>query len=168
MLRWLVEPRSKILLLASVVLTVLFVVSCAPGLSPDFQTPSVTVTSFRSLPAVGLSPRFEIGLHIVNPNAQELRLRGMSYRIFLNQREVVSGASNELPVVQGYGEADVDVVAVVSLIDTLGVANDLMQNPTRPVDYRVAVKLDAGVLWPAIRIEESGYIGGISGASAGT
>jgi LEA14-like dessication related protein len=117
-------------------------------LRPGFETPSVTVTSFKLLPSQSLSPRFEIGIRIVNPNSTELSPRGMSYKVFLNDHEVVEGAANELPVVPAYGEAEFKVIATVGLIEGMQFVNDLLQNASGQVTYRLQSKLDIGAMTP--------------------
>ena len=125
-------------------------------LRPDFETPSVNVTSFTPLPSQSFTPRFEIGMRVVNPNSTSLSLRGMSYKIFLNDYEVVEGAVNELPVVPAYGEAEFKVIATVSLIEGMRFVQDLLQKAQGKVDYRLQVKLDVGAMIPSIRIEKTG------------
>lgn len=125
-------------------------------LNPGFEKPSVSVTSFKPLTLQGLTPRFEIGMRVVNPNATKLNLRGMSYKIFLNDYEIVEGAANELPVVPAYGEAEFSVIAAVGLIDGIRFVNDLLQNKSGQVAYRFQTKLDIGAMAPAIRAEKSG------------
>ena len=125
-------------------------------LKPGFETPSVSVTNFRLLSSDGLVPQFEIALRVVNPNADKLSLRGMTYKIFLNGHDVVQGAANDLPVVPGYGEADFKVNASVGLFEGLRFVNDLMKSSAGEVDYRVQAKLDVGAMMPMIRIEKNG------------
>ena len=55
---------------------------CA-GLRPGWETPTVTVKSFRAIPSQGMLPEFEIDLHIVNPNREALKLAGVSYTVSL-------------------------------------------------------------------------------------
>jgi len=125
-------------------------------LRPDFETPSVNVTSFTSLPSQSLTPRFEIGMRVVNPNSTRLSLRGMSYKVYLNDYEVVEGAANELPVVPAYGEAEFKVIATVSLMEGMRFVQDMIKNANGQVAYRLQVKLDVGAMIPSIRIEKTG------------
>ena len=78
---------------------------------PSFETPSVTFTSFRLLPSSGLTPEFEIGLRVTNPNAQALKLRGLAYTASLDGRELIKGVANDLPVIEAYGTGDVTLTA---------------------------------------------------------
>jgi hypothetical protein len=125
-------------------------------LRPDFETPSVNVTSFTPLPSQSFTPIFEIGMRVVNPNSTKLSLRGMSYKVYLNDYEVVEGAANELPVVPAYGEADFKVIAAVSLMEGMRFVQDMLKNANGQVAYRLKVKLDVGAMIPSIRIEKTG------------
>jgi LEA14-like dessication related protein len=144
---------------AAWVLLAVFVMAGCASLKPGFEEPSVKVTAFRPLPSEGLAPRFEIGLRVVNPNPDPLKLRGMSYRVFLDDYEIVEGVANELPEVPAYGEADLKVLANVSLFDGIRLVNDLLSKPRDQVSYRLQAKLDIGAMLPAIRVEEKGQLG---------
>jgi LEA14-like dessication related protein len=134
----------------------LFLVAGCTTLRPGFETPSVDVTSFRMLPSQTLTPRFEIGMRIVNPNAVRLNLRGMSYKVFLNDYQVVDGAANDLPVVPAYGDAEFKVTATVGLIESMRFVNDMLQNSRGQIAYHIKAKLDIGAMVPSIRVEKSG------------
>ncbi len=125
-------------------------------LKPSFETPSVNVTTFKLLSFDGLTSQFEIGLRVVNPNAEKLSLRGMTYKIFLNGHDVVQGAANNLPVVPAYGEAEFKVNASVGLFEGMRFLNDMLKSADGQVDYRVQANLDLGALYPMVRIEKSG------------
>lgn len=133
-----------------------FVGAGCASLRPDFEKPSVGITSFRPLASQGFTPRFEIGIRVVNPNAAELSLRGMSYKISLNGYAVVEGAANELPVIPAYGEAEFTVVATVALIEGIRFVNELLRNASGQIAYRLQTKLDVGAMAPAIRLEQTG------------
>jgi LEA14-like dessication related protein len=134
----------------------LFLATGCSTLKPDLEKPAVNVASFRLLSAQGLSPQFEIGLRVVNPNAVRLSLKGMSYKIFLNGHEVMQGAANDLPVVPAYGEAQFKVIANVGLIEGMRFVNDMLKNAGAAVAYRVQANLDLGTLYPMLKIEETG------------
>lgn len=128
---------------------------CATLKTP-LENPTVNVTSFKLLSMEGYTPKFEIGLRVVNPNAVKLSLKGMSYKIFLNEHEVMQGAANDLPVVPAYGEAQFKVTATVGLVEGMRFVNDMLKNAGAKVAYRVQANLDLGTLYPMIKLEESG------------
>lgn len=123
---------------------------------PELEKPTVNVTSFKLLSTEGFTPKFEIGLRVVNPNAVQLSLKGMSYKIFLNEHEVMQGVANDLPVVPAYGEAGLKVIANVGLLEGMRFVNEMLKNAGAKVVYRVQANLDLGTLYPMIKIEEGG------------
>ncbi|MGC2166214.1 MAG: LEA type 2 family protein [Gallionella sp.] len=125
-------------------------------LRPDFEKPSVTVTSFNPLPASSLAPSFEIGLRVVNPNTVSLNLRGISYKLALNGFDVVEGAANNLPAVPAHGEATFKVDVTVGMIEGMRFVSDLLRNKHGQVEYRIQANLDVGAMIPTIRIEKTG------------
>ena len=143
------------LLLAIFCFCTFFTTACAT-LSPVFETPTVKVTSFTPLPSQNLTPSFEIGMRVVNPNPMKLNLRGMSYKLFLNDYEVLDGVANALPVVPAYGEAEIKLTATVGLVEGMRFVSDMLQSSRTVVAYRLQVNLDVGALIPIIRIEKTG------------
>ena len=141
----------------AVVMLALGLGACA-GLRPGFETPTVTVSSFRPLPGDGAVPRFEIGLHIVNPNREALKLEGLAYTVSLEGRELVKGVDNDLPVIEGYGEGDVKLVATPNLLGGIRLVTDLMASPRDNFSYALEAKLDVGRFAPAIRVRDEGEI----------
>lgn len=128
------------------------------ALRPGFETPTVTISSFRTVPSQGTLPTFEIGLRVVNPNPDSLRLRGISYTVSLNDRELIKGVSNELPVIAAYGEGDVVLTATPNLVQGIRFVTDLMNRPGDSVRYALEAKLDVGSILPPIRVTDSGTI----------
>ena len=141
--------------------TLLFAVAglaaCA-GMRPGYETPTVTVKSFRALPSDGVVPNFEIGLHVINPNSDALPLRGVSYTISLGGHELIKGVGNELPVIEGYGEGDVVLTASANLLSAIQLIGDLMNQPGEKIPYELSAKLDIGAFRPAIRVRDAGEL----------
>jgi LEA14-like dessication related protein len=139
-------------------LSLLFVLSCST-LQPGYETPTVSITSFEAVPAQGMIPKFQIGLHIVNPNRSPLDLNGISYTISLEGHKIMTGVSNQLPRIEAYGEGDVVLNASVDLFSSIGFFTDLIRHQKKDkISYRLNAKLDAGSLHPVIRISKKGRI----------
>ncbi len=141
---------------ALTIFLIFFLAGCAT-LSPNFEEPEVTVSAFRVLPSDGL-PKFEIELHIINPNSTELKLRGMSYSASIEGHKVLSGVANKIPVIPSYGEGDVKLTGSVDLFGGFQLLTDLLQKKNTGIDYKLNVKLDAGSFIPTIHIEKEGEI----------
>ncbi|HEY5672329.1 MAG TPA: LEA type 2 family protein [Malonomonas sp.] len=141
----------------SVLLGLLLLSACAT-LRPNFEEPSVTVTSFRALPSESIAPRFEIGLHVVNPNRSALKLHGLAYNVELEGHRILTGVSNQLPLIAAYGEGDVLLQASPDLFNTINLFAELMTQPRESFRFKLEAQLDVGWLLPKIRVEKSGEI----------
>lgn len=127
-------------------------------LDPDYEEPSVALTSFRALPSEGMVPVFEVGLRIINPNPQDLELVGIVYSIELDGREIVKGVGRDFPVIEGYTQEDVTITASVQLLSGLRLVSDMMRKQQGDLEYAFKAKLDLGGLAPSIRVSETGRL----------
>ena len=130
---------------------------CA-GMRPGYETPTVTVSSFRTLPSESMVPSFEIGLRVINPNREALELKGVSYTVRLEGHELIKGVGNELPVIDGYGEGDLTLTATANLFAGIRLISDLMRKQRDTFTYEFEAKLDIGTFRPAIRVTDTGEI----------
>lgn len=143
---------------ATLALAALLVVAGCATLSPDYEQPTVALTSFRALPSEGVAPTFEVGLRIVNPNPDDLVLQGIVYTIRLDGRDVVKGVGKDFPVIEGYTQEDVTLTASVDLLGGLQFIADAMRKRDAAVDYEFEARLDLAGLYPSIRVKESGNL----------
>jgi len=139
-----------------IVLLLTVTMGCA-SIEPGYETPSITLSSFKALPGKGMVPRFEIGLHIVNPNRTELSLKGMAYTISIQGHKILAGVANDLPLIQAYGQGDIRLTTAVSLFNSIAFFADLArkQNP-ETLTYSFNAKLDTGTFSPIIRVNKKG------------
>lgn len=129
---------------------------CAGMTNSQFEQPVVSLSSFRMLPQEMVSPKFEIGLHIINPNRESLSFEGIYYTVNIEGYDVLAGVSNNLPTVDPYGEADVLLEANVDLLKSIRLISSLMQQPRDRFKYSFNAKLDPGGLNPKLIIQEDG------------
>ena len=151
------KTTSKRLLIV-VILGLAGVLQACAGLRPGYETPTVTINSFRALPSQGALPNFEIGLHVVNPNREPLKLRGVSYTVSLGGHELIKGVGNELPVIEAYGEGSLTLTASPNLFAGIRIVSELMNSSNESVPYKLEAKLDVGRIGPSIRVGDSGEI----------
>jgi LEA14-like dessication related protein len=137
--------------------------ACA-GMQPGYETPTVTVSSFRALPSTGAMPNFEIGLEVVNPNRQALALEGISYTVSLEGYDIIKGVGSDLPVIEGYGTGEFRLTASANLFAGMQLLGDMMRGPKDEFAYKFTAKLDLGGFRPPLRIEDGGTIRSLSGA----
>jgi len=141
----------------AVVLVVLLVLTGCAGLSPYPDPPTVSVTSFNLAPtSAGSTPRFRVGLTVVNPNARALSLVGMSYSVELEGARILNGATADLPEVPAYGSADFTVDLSPDLLGGVRLLADLTARQRDRLSYRFQGRLDLAGWMPDIRVEDAG------------
>ncbi len=137
-------------------LAVLLLLQACASLDPDYEKPTVTLSSFRALPSGGGMPTFEIGLHILNPNASAIRLEGIVYTVSIQGHDVVKGVGRDFPVIEGYTEQTVKLTATANLLAGIRLVMDLMDAPGEDLGYEFEAKLDTGGIGRDIRVRENG------------
>ena len=147
-------PKNVNFLLLLWVVT--FLSGCAGMMHPDFESPVVTLRSFKMLPQESVSPGFEIGLHVINPNRDPLQLQGIYYTVAIEGYDILAGVANDLPTVEPYGEADIVLHANVDVIRGFRLINSLMQEPRKLFRYSFAAKLDVEGFLSNIVVKEEG------------
>lgn len=131
--------------------------SCAT-LQTEFKEPTVSVTSFRALPSKGMAPRFEIGLHVTNPNRMALSLEGLSYTVSIEEHQILTGVASDLPVIEGYGEGEITVIAIADLFNSISLISNLIQQPRDKFSYIFTADLDLGGMYPIVPIKREGQV----------
>lgn len=141
---------------AALILTLL--AACA-GLGAEREPPRVNLQSFRMVPIESMAvPGFEVGLLVINPNAEPLRLQGMAYTIRLDGQRLIDGVRRDLPLIEGYSQAVVTLQSSVNMLGGIRLLSRLMQAPQSAWEYEFEAKLDPeGFRWP-IRIRETGQV----------
>lgn len=147
--------RQRFVLFNFALLFIFILAGCA-GMQSGYDPPSVNLTSFRLLPGDSIVPRFEVGLRILNPNRDALELEGLFYSITLENNKIISGVANELPTIEGYGEEDILLEAVVDVIGGAKLLQSLLHSQKGSIDYGFNAKLDLGSFQPPLRVSEKG------------
>lgn len=125
----------------------------------SLEQPTVKVTKLQLLPAQGLQQRIAVGLSITNPNARDLSLNGISYTIGIENFSVLSGVSNQVPVLKAYEETPVELEVSANLLEIVRLI-EYFSRSTMPenVTYHFDAKLDFSDWLPTMRVKESGQI----------
>ena len=148
---------SRLAMPALLALIALLVDGC-DSVTGDLDPPNVALDSFSSLPSDGGGPRFQIKLRVQNPNKQALDIAGISYSIALLDREVITGVTNEVPLLAPYGEEVVTLEAGLNLVQLLRLLTGMGRTQGEALEYRFAAKIDFNGFLPTQRVEETGEI----------
>lgn len=133
----------------------LLLAACA-SLDPDYEEPTVMMTSFHAVPSEGAMPSFAIGLRIINPNPTPLELQGVVYSISLQGHELVKGVGKGYPPIEGYSEGDITLNASANLLKGIQFIAGMAQNQDKALEYEFEAKLDVGGFYPSLRVAETG------------
>ena len=128
---------------------------CA-SLIPEIDPPKITLEGFNPLPSQGGAPRFEIKLRIANPNNQAFDIAGISYGVEIQGKELMSGVSNDVPLLEPYSEEVITLEAGLQLFQLLRLLTSLGKDTSDSLDYRFTAKIDFNGFVPTQRIEETG------------
>ena len=135
-----------------------FLLGACASLQPEIDPPKVSLESFKALPSQGGAPRVEIKLRIANHNKQTFDIAGISYGVEIQGQELISGVTNDVPVIEAYSEEVVTLEAGLQLFHLLRLLASLGMEPTDALEYRFMGKIDFKGFVPTQRVEETGTI----------
>jgi LEA14-like dessication related protein len=139
------EVMKRALPIASLLSALLLAAGCAA--LPKFEAPKLSVVSMKVQSADIFSQRIQVRMRVLNPNARELPIKGITYRIEVNDAELAQGLTDTPFVVPAMGEAEFDVQVTanvaVALAKLLG-----RRGSQETLDYRLigSVALSSGFL----------------------
>lgn len=140
-------------------LALILCASACSTLQPNFENPSLQVTSISLLPSEGVQLNFDVGLKVSNPNKVPLNVLGLAYDLRLDGYKVLEGVGNDVPEIPAYGSAEFHITASTNLMQSFKLFSELLNNPKSVLDYALNTKLDLGSTWlPALRLKDSGEI----------
>ena len=148
--------KTRFLFAGLLLSLVLMMVQACATLDPDYQQPTVALSSFQVLPSDGMVPTFEIGLNVLNPNPGALHLEGIVYEVSIQGNEILKGVGKDFPVVEGYSSQTVKLTAVANLLSGIRLLGDLMNLDDEELQYEFEARLDTGGFFPSIRVSEAG------------
>lgn len=143
----------------SILCMISLLLSACASLNPDYEKPSVSLTSFRALPSEGMTPVFEVKLNILNPNPDPLRLKGAVYTISVQGRDIVKGAGKDFPVIEAYSDETITLTAQANLYAGIRLLIDLVKNKEDGLEYEFEARLDKVGFGRSIRVREKGEFG---------
>jgi LEA14-like dessication related protein len=98
-------------------LLVASLLGCASTL--QLEAPKLSVVSMNVQSADIFSQRLLVRMRVLNPNARELPVKGISYRIEVDGAELAQGLADQPFVVPAMGEAEFDVQVTANLATAL-------------------------------------------------
>ena len=126
---------------------------------PKLEAPKLSVVSMKMQSADIFSQRLLVRMRVLNPNARELPIKGIEYRIEVDGAELAQGLTDAPFVVPSMGEAEFDVQVTANLATALSQFLSKRGGSQDTLDYRLIgnVALSSGFL-RRIPFDERGSI----------
>ena len=125
--------------------SLMLLAGCASALK--LEAPKLSVVSMKVQSADIFSQRMQIRMLVQNPNDRELPIKGITYRIEVNDAELGQGQTDAAFVVPALGEAEFDMQFTANLATALSTLMS-RRGSSETIDYRLRgeVALSSGFL----------------------
>lgn len=122
-------------------LAVFSLLSGCASLQQSVETPEISLTGLR-LVEVGLSrQRYDLTLHVVNPNPIPLPIRGLSYRVQLAGERFAEGETARAFTVPASGATDFELAVTTDLLRTFTTLQRLLGEGEQTLEYELGGQL---------------------------
>ncbi len=145
----------------ALVLALVLLAGCAgTPAGKHFDTPGVELLSFKPMGSEGMEARFGIVLRIINPNSMPLEIEGIYYELAVQEKDLLSGASNTPVTIESYSEGQIELVGSASMRGAFRLIAELIDKPpTYGFAYQLNTKISLKGYPLPIRIEKEGLFG---------
>lgn len=144
-----------------------FIVICWIGLlsscgvlNPTLKDPDVKLVGIHVSPNKGfLQQTLIVDLSILNPNKQDLNIRAMTYQLGIENINLLSGASDQIPPLKGSAETPVSLELKADMLQVLKLVEHIGKNGLgEKVNYRFTASLDFSAWLPTMHVDKQGAI----------
>jgi len=114
---------------------------------PKFESPKLSVVTLKLQGGDFFSQRLQVRMRVFNPNARELPISGIAYRIEINDTEIGNGSTTAPFTVPAMGEVEFDMQLTANLAGAIGKLLS-RRNSSEELAYRLVgdVSLSSGFL----------------------
>ena len=114
---------------------------CA-SLGGRLEPPHVVLLDLQPLPGSLLAPRYELTLGLRNPNEAPLPLKALHYELRVNDAPFARGFTASVPVVAGYGEAELRVPVTVNGLRVAAQLVRWLEQPPDALEYAITGRVE--------------------------
>lgn len=133
-------------------LAALILALCLPGcstawLTGRYQTPDVSLLRVEKVKARLLQQTFILHFRIDNPNDSALPVRGFRYKVKLEDITLAEGKASDWFSVPAGGTSFYNIEVRTNLWQHLKPLRAMLEDPDRPVHYRLKGELKTGIFF---------------------
>jgi len=128
-------------------------------LGSSFVEPTIDVVKIELLPLVGFEQSIRVDFRLTNHNSYALPLKNISYKLALDNYDLLQGSTAELTTIDANDSEVFSVDARVNLLRGALWLKSLMEGNAKAVNYRVEARLNTGLFMArTIKLQEQGSI----------
>lgn len=132
---------------------------CATWVTGGSEDPDVKLLKIDVVKAKLLQQDFKIRFRVDNPNNASVLVRGLRYKIVLNEILLSEGESTDWFIVKGNSHRNFSVPIRTNLWEHLKDISKMLGKPDKPIHYRLEGKLKTGFIFGhSVRIQRNGDI----------
>ncbi len=134
-------------------------VSGCGWMTGNFEQPDVKLQKVDVVKARLLEQEFVLHFRIDNPNDFSLPVRGLAYKVKLNDIDLAEGESNNWFTVPANGHETFEVPVTTNLWRHMKYIVKLLEDPDKPIRYRLDGEVKTGLLFgQSVHIARNGEI----------
>ena len=127
------------MLRTALLLGVTLLAGCA-GVTTLSEPPQVNLVALAPEDFQLFEQRYRVTIRVLNPNDTELRIRGLSYAIYLNDELFGNGVNGDYVVVPPFGDRTMTVTVVSNLARIIAQLRQLTGDPDEKLTFRYGIK----------------------------
>lgn len=120
---------------------------CSNGLSGGLTQPDVQLVDVELVHARLLEQQFILHFRVDNPSSKSLPMRGMNYRILLNDTPLATGSNNQWLTVPANSYAYFKIPVHTNLWRHMKVVIRMLEKPDQPIHYALHADIKTGLLF---------------------
>lgn len=138
---------------------VVLLAGCA-SLNPVPKHPDVKLVGLRMLPAQSLLERhIAVDLMIMNPNKQDLSIRAINYTVGIENINLLSGATNQVPVLKSMQDTPVTLEVSADMLQILRLVEHFAHDGVSDkVNYNFDAVIDFSAWLPSMHVDRKGAL----------
>ena len=131
--------------------------SCS-ALTSKPESPRVTLVGLKLVSVELLEQRYQVSLRVKNPNAFELPVRGVDFRLDINSQAFADGVSSQPVDVPAYGENVIELEVSSNLLQVFRQFQLLQESESPGFEYRISGSMATGVYGQKLPFDYSGEL----------
>lgn len=111
---------NKVIMRVLLIVAFLFISASCSALRPELEAPRLALVHVAMLSADIFNQQFLVRVNVQNPNDQDLKIKGLDYKLFLEGDGFAEGVTNKPFTIPALGETDFDMTVRTNFVSGVG------------------------------------------------